>query len=424
MIYAADRVFPVDSPPFSPAAVRMEDGLIAEMGRPDTLVEAHPEERLVELPGCVLIPGLINLHSHLEYAGLAHLAGLVPFSEWITRLVRESRGFTDDDWLASARAGARATLAAGITCVADVVTRGAALRACRETGLKTVAFAEVVAVGADDTPAACEAALDRAHSWAREDNVLGVGLSPHSIYTVSPRALRRCCSMAHQEDLPLVIHAAETGEEVHLLSGTGSLTQNIERFGLDFGGPSTGAMTGAENVPRPGGVLEFLDTLGCLGPRTLLIHAVHVTPSELALVRERGSSLVACPRSNATLKAGLPDVVSWLDAGVAFGLGTDSLASVATIDLFEEVRAAIPRGRRHGERELARLTKDAADRLGVGTMRGGLAPGKAADFVALRMPDAARTTEDDIIRLAGPGNVVMTVVDGIARYHREDRGQG
>lgn len=426
MIFVPDRIFPVSTTPPGSGAMCVHDGSIVEIGRAEEVIGRWPDHEVVRLDGCVVLPGLINLHSHLEYAALSHLARGRPFEQWLPTLVAESQTFTVDDWLASARAGAQASLAAGITCVVDIVTRGTAVQACAEAGIGMVALAEVVAAGPDKAQDACDSAERSIGSWKNLPHVLQAGIAPHSIYTLSPAALERCGAIADSLDVPLAVHAAESQAEVQLLASEGAFADKIRRFGLPFDGTSAsgaGGSTGtgaAADRAAAQGVLGYLDSLGCLGPRTLLVHAVHIREAEVRLAADRRCTLVACPRSNAALGVGAPDILSWVRAGVDFGFGTDSLASVDSLDLFEEVRAGLPPEHRQPERELQRLTLGAARALRLQDRIGSLEPGKAADFIALKIPNARSATEAHVIERASSADVALTVTGGKVRYRRED----
>ncbi len=390
MILAADLVLPVLSPPLRDGAVRLEGGRIAEVGAAAELERLHPGEEVRRFPGCALLPGLVNLHSHLEYAALGPLPAPTPFLEWLPDLVRRSRVMTGPEWLASARLGARRTLEAGITACADITRSGGGAAAMAEAGLRGVCCAEWVAVG-DETLEQEWGGFRARFSEVRRisrDALFLPGISPHSPYTLSAAALRRVSALAEEERAFLAIHASETAAEAALV-GTGS-GPFAERFSPMFG---LAFPAGATSV-------SYLQGLGLVGSRTLLAHGVHLAAGDLDILRAQGAALALCPTSNRMLEAGEPpDPMELEKRGIRWGVGTDSLASVPALDLWAEARFLRGRYGVPAERLLRALTLDAARILGMRKV-GALAPGWAADLAVF--PVQGEVADEEAV-LAGAG---------------------
>jgi 5-methylthioadenosine/S-adenosylhomocysteine deaminase len=171
---------------------------------------------------------------------------------------------------------------------------------------------------------------------------------------------------------------------------------------------------------------------GVLGPETVVAHAVHVGPREIAALAESGCSVAHCPRSNALLGCGIAPVAELRAAGVPVGIGTDSPASALTLDLFEDLRAALLLCRARAEDAGALTTADVlrlatlggAEALGRGDELGALTPGRLADLVAVRLDDSMFWPADDPVNalvLGGSADrVALTIVSGVVRYLKED----
>jgi 5-methylthioadenosine/S-adenosylhomocysteine deaminase len=258
-------------------------------------------------------------------------------------------------------------LRGGITCFNDMYFfPEAAIEAALEAGMRAalgmivVEFASSYASDPDDYLQKGLALRDR---W-REHPLLSFCLAPHAPYTVSDATFRHVAAILGELDVPLHIHIHETEDEV-------------ER-------------SVAEHGVRP---LERLGRLGLLGPGLLAVHAVHLTPQEIALLARHGASAVHCPSSNLKLASGFAPVASLLEAGVNVALGTDGAASNNRLDLMQEMRQAALLAKavaRDAEAMPAHTalrcaTLAGASALGMADRIGSILPGKAADLVAVRL---------------------------------------
>jgi cytosine/adenosine deaminase-related metal-dependent hydrolase len=405
--YAAPTVLPIVAEPVRDGAVLVDgERIVAVTRRADVPSDAH----LVELPG-ILTPGLVNAHAHTEYGpAFADLAaGDRPFPDWIAELTRRRRALTADDWYHQALASADAALATGTTAIADVVTDGAGLAALADRGLAGVSYIE--AVGAD---AARWAARVRAHVedlLAAAPPTRAVGLSPHTLYTLGGDVVRAVVAMARERGLRLHPHLAETlDEEEYVLAGTGRFAEWNRSFGLVMELMQGGAGHSATRQ---------LDALGGLGDDVHVAHGVHCDAADRALLRQRGTAVALCARSNAILRAGDPPVAAYLGEGNPIAVGTDSLSSTPDLDLLGELRALRALARRQGYaradldcRLVEAATVGGATAMGLSDI-GRLAPGARADLAAFTV-DPAEAAADPYAALlaAGPGSCAATVLAG------------
>jgi len=343
------------------------------VGRQADLPAGHWGLTLDDYPDGTVIPGLINLHTHLEYAHVRR--GVGPLHDWILRLMGVTQDWTMADRIDSATTAIRQSLATGVTCIADTSPSGASLIAARRTGLRGIFYQE--AFGLDDG----EAAIQRL--TARLDELSGacsplqrLGVSPHAPYTVSLRLWRKLIDLAAQRQMPLSTHLAESPAEIAWFAGRPS----------DI--PAFHAKLGLKPYQPPAGhPVHVLHDAGLLTPGLLAAHCVHTGPTERRLLVETDVIAVHCPLSNAGLACGTADVAAWDADGLRWGLGTDSPASSGNLDLWAECRQPSTGALGWDEtRWLRHLTLDAARHLGMADAIGSLTPGKWADLVVLQPP--------------------------------------
>jgi cytosine/adenosine deaminase-related metal-dependent hydrolase len=394
-VHAATVVVPVVTPPIRDGAVAVEGKRIVAVGSRSEIEALYGASSYTHAG--VLTPGLVNAHTHLQLTAYADMATLgVSFAEWIGQFFARYRATTTDEWLASAREGVRQVLASGTTAVADVDTYGFAGVAAREAGLAGIRYQEVV--GADDirwprVRGDIEARLDAPD----------VGLSPHSLYTLSSETLRTVGELARERGIRLHPHAAETLDECEfVLTGTGPSAAGAERTGLllDLAGRGCGVSP-----------VRRLDDLGLLGPDVHIAHGIHVDAADRELLRQRGTAVALCPRSNAILHAGEAPVAAYLREGNPIAVGTDSSASNVDLDLFGDVRAlrdlAVAQGYDEPDldaRLVAAATVGGATALGMADI-GRLVAGARADLAVFDVP----TTGDVYGALVDHGHAACTV---------------
>lgn len=340
------------------AAVVMQAGRIKEVA--DRPPAGLP---VTDLGEGLLLPGLVNAHTHLE---LSFLAGAVPprgdFVGWLEDLVASRPGH---DHGAAAQATAQAvqdSITCGIALVADITNTGRAQEALASAGLSGVSFFEALGQAKCEPPTAGLA-------W-RGAVLTANGVAAHAPYSVP--AARLADLKRRAGDLPFCMHAAESQAEVEFMLGEGPEGKRLEGFLLAR--KLERASLGLKGL-RP---LAHLMDLGLLDPHTMLVHGVQLSRQEARDLAGSGASLCLCPRSNLGLTGGLAPVADLLAAGVNLALGTDSLASCPSLSLWEEMaalHAALPG--LAPEDILAMATAGGATALGLAAHFGRLAPGMA-----------------------------------------------
>jgi 5-methylthioadenosine/S-adenosylhomocysteine deaminase len=260
----------------------------------------------------------------------------------------------------------------------------------RESGVRGIVYQEVFG----PSPAQCAesmATLRDAVAGLREleTPLVRVGISPHAPYTVSDDLFRAATAFAHDQQLPLAVHIAESELE--------------QRLVVDGGGPFADGLRrrGIAADARASSPVALLDTLGVLGVRPLLIHCVRVNADDVRRIAASRSSVAHCPASNAKLGHGIAPLLELLDAAIPVGLGSDSMASNNRMDILEEARLALLAQRaRAGSSEspaavdvLEMATIGGAIALGLGDAIGTLEEGKQADLSAFAL-DATGPVQD------------------------------
>jgi cytosine/adenosine deaminase-related metal-dependent hydrolase len=409
-VHVARVVLPVVGEPIENGAVAVAGDRVVAVGPRAEVLGAAPGARVREWPG-VLLPGLVNAHAHLQYTDYADLAtsGL-PFFTWIRTLTERRRTWTPAQWQESARRGVHELLRTGTTCVADVVTDVAVLPVLARSGLAGTAFVEVVGVESYRWPeerAALCAKLDAAPAG------LGVGVSPHALYSIGEDVARGAAVVARERGLRLHPHLAETRDEVEYVHAGGGTFADFARsrdltFELLSGGSGRTPVAEA-------------DALGLLGPDVHVAHGVHVSAEDRALLRERGTAVALCVRSNETLGAGEAPVAAYLAEGSPLAVGTDSRASSPSLDLLAELAALHALALSQGavadglaRRLVEAATVGGANALGRNDL-GRLAPGTRADFAVFDVPDG---DPYEALVAHAAGRCVATVLGGRIVHRR------
>ncbi|MEK6593063.1 MAG: TRZ/ATZ family hydrolase [Pseudomonadota bacterium] len=394
-------VIPVDQPGvLDHHSVVVAGGNIANILPTAQARQQYQAAQHFSLPGHVLIPGLINLHTHAAMTLMRGLADDRPLMEWLqhhiwpveTRLV--SHEFVQDGTLLACAE----MLRGGVTCFNDMYffpesAAQAALQAQMRAaiGMIAIEFPSPYASDAADYLSKGIAMRDR----LRDEPLLSFCIAPHAPFTVSDATFERVAVYAGELDIPIHIHLHETAEEI---------TSSI-----------------ATHQMRP---IRRLQKLGLLGPGLIAVHAVHLAEDEIALLAEHGCHVAHCPSSNLKLASGIAPIAQLSRGGVNVGLGTDGAASNNRLDLFAEMRhAALLAKGSSGDPAvlpatavLQMATLNAARALGLEQRIGSLTVGKHADITAVNLASPELSPCYDplshLVYAAGREHVSHVWVDG------------
>ena len=362
--------------PIEPANVVLENHSLVIQG--DRIFDLLPTteaavryagKRHFRLTEHVLMPGLVNLHTHAAMSLLRGYADDMPLMRWLQERIwpAESRNVSADFVHDGTLLACWEMLRGGVTCFNDMyffpqAAAEAALNAGMRAalGITVFEFPSAYGSGAEDYLrkglAIREALLD--------ESLISFCLAPHAPYTVADSSFERVAILADQLDLPIHIHLHETREEI---------ADSLKEHGV-----------------RP---LERLRRLGLLGPGLIAVHAVHLDKDEIGLLAAHGCHVAHCPTSNMKLASGIAPVGALLDHGVGVGLGSDGAASNNRLDVFQEMRQAALLAKVANEdaaslpahRALGMATLEGARALGLEEKIGSLRIGKAADLMAVRL---------------------------------------
>ena len=365
--------------PVEPAGAVLEDHALAVRGESIAALlpgaearQRWPRARRVERPDHVVIPGLVNAHTHAGMTLLRGLADDLALQAWLENHIwpAEARHLGEDYVRAGTELALVEMVRSGTTCFADMyffpdigveVALGRGMRMA--VGLPMIDFPTSWAENRESS------LRKNAELYGRYRGEPGISftMAPHAPYSVDDSGLALCANLAGERDIPIHIHVHETAREI---------AESLERHNC-----------------RP---LARLDRLGMVNERLMAVHAARLEEAEIGLLAERGCSVVHCPQSNLKLASGFAPVETLRAAGVNVALGTDSTASNNDLDLLEEMQtAALLAKGVSGNAEavsaaeaLEMATLAGARALGLDGEIGSLLPGKAADFVALDLSAA------------------------------------
>ena len=353
-------------------AVVIVNDLIAETGeRPEVLGAWESEETMV-LDDHVLIPGLVNAHTHAAMSLLRGFADDLPLMQWLTEYIwpTEARCVDRDYVAVGTDLAMLEMIRGGTTCFQDmyffpdtVAARAEAAGMRATVGMIAIEFPTAWAATPEEY---IEKGLETRDDL-RHSRLVNAAFAPHAPYTVSDGTLEKIATLAEELDCQVHMHVHETEHEI---------SESIARFGV-----------------RP---LERLDRLGLVSPRLAAVHMTQLLDMEIEFVTTRGVSVIHCPQSNLKLASGMCRVADLLRAGANVAIGTDGASSNNDLDMLSEMQAAslLAKGvagdpsAMNAAQSLWAATMGGARALGMEDRIGSIEPGKVADMVAIDLSSA------------------------------------
>lgn len=398
-LFRAAWVCPIAQAPIRDGWFAVANGRIVMLGAPG---EAPPGPAQ-DLGQVAVLPGLVNAHTHLE---LSWLRGQVPpaatFTDWIKQLflTRGGRRERADDPKVTnaARRAAGEARAFGTSAVGDTSNSLATIEPIRASGLRGVVFHELLGFNLPTGQSVVETRAHRTTAAALGGDWVRVSVAPHAPYSVSPEMFRAIRAEVDSSAVPITsVHVGEsTGEVEFLRDGSGPWPALLKWVG------ST-----REDWTPPGlGPVEYLDSLGMIDARTLVIHGVQLEDESLRRLGAIGATLVTCPRSNQWVGVGAPPIGRFYAAGVKVAVGTDSLTSVDDLNVFAELKTmrwlapSLP-----ARTLLESATRVGADALGLGAELGTIEVGKRAALIAVDLPGHLDDVEEHLVNGVDARNV-------------------
>ncbi|MCP3951928.1 MAG: amidohydrolase family protein, partial [Desulfobacterales bacterium] len=273
-------------------------------------------------PGA-LLPALVNAHTHLELSCFKDKINCDNgFGPWVQELLQLRENYTPADMIAGAERGIREILATGTGAVCEISSLGLTFEIVSDSGLLGLWCREVLGNAAGSP--AIEPDIERAKPADR----IASSLAGHAPHTTSPELLKQLSQAAKKRKLPFSIHLSESSEEMEFIgSGRGHWADFLISRGIDFSNWDLPARS----------PVAYLDKLSILDKHSLAVHVLRADPADLDILQQRRTNICLCPRSNQALHGCLPDIPAMLARGLKPCLGTDSLASSPSLDLFDEM---------------------------------------------------------------------------------------
>jgi len=398
MLYLADIVLPISSPPFTRGAVRVEGSEIVAVG-PASELPAQPGEPVMDLGASTLLPGLINAHCHLDFTRFKSAISTRSFTEWIKMINALRQSFTTRDYVESIAEGFQMLAQGGVTTVANIEAFPELLPQLPVPPLRTWWFLELIDVrsriNGDETLLGALSFFEKHPEWLG-----GFGLSPHAPYTASVDLYRLARTCGEKYGMLSTTHIAESVEEHEMFSyARGPLYDFLASLGRD------------NSDCGQGSALSHLVEHGVIGPNYIIAHLNYLQDYDYELVARSGASVVHCPKCHTYFGHASFPFQALREHGVNICLGTDSLASNNTLDMRSEMREAqMLYGL--GDREVLEMVLlNGARALGQVRKLGRISPGSVADLVAF--PHAAQEAD------AGVGAPEMDPYRRVVQSHEE-----
>jgi cytosine/adenosine deaminase-related metal-dependent hydrolase len=388
--YRADWLLPISQPPIRDGWIVTEEGRIVAFGH--SRAGDLPTSSEIDLGHVALLPGLVNAHTHLE---LSWMRGRLPptrdFPGWIRDVIALQRsGPESRDVEAAAIRGAIADArATGTAVIGDISNTLSSVEPLISAGVPAVVFHELIAFPHDRAAAVIERA-QQLRAALPQSRQVRYALAAHAPYSVSPALFSAIRSTADADALARCsVHLGESEAEIEFLrDGSGPWRMLLDDLG---------SWDSAWEVPRCGPV-AYLERLGFIDQRLLVVHGVQFGEEDLARLAANGATLVTCPRGNRFTGAGTPPVEAFYASDVAVAIGTDSLASVPDLNLFSELAElrrlapGVP-----AARLLESATLNGARALGFAADYGTIEVGKCASLVAVAVPPSVSDAAEYLV---------------------------
>ena len=384
----------------SPGAVAVNGTDIVEVGTPEAMAAKYQGSETIDARDQIVLPGLINTHTHAPMVMYRGLADDLALMDWLQKYIFPAEAKTVSPELVriGTRLAALEMIESGTTTFVDMYYFEEEIaKATVEAGLRGVLGETIIQFPVADAKTPAEG-LARAERFIREfkDNGLVVpAVAPHALYTNDKTTLLASAALGRKYGVPVIIHFAETEDEVRTARDQYKMTPTA-----------------------------YLESIGFWGPKTLGAHGVWVTDDDIAILKRRGVGVAHNPESNMKLASGAAPVTKYLAAGVALGLGTDGAASNNDLDMFEAMRQAsfLAKHATHdptavpARTALDMATIGGARALGMERLIGSLEAGKRADLITVSMSAARQTPLYDavshLVYVTRGDDVRTTIVNG------------
>jgi 5-methylthioadenosine/S-adenosylhomocysteine deaminase len=384
----------------SPGAIAIDGTDIVAIDTPNAIIRGFSAAETIDELGNVVLPGLVNTHTHAPMVMYRGLADDLALMDWLQKYIfpAEAKTVSPEMVRIGTRLAALEMIESGTTTYADMYYFEEEIaKTTREAGLRGVLGQTIIQFPVADAKTPAEG-LKRAESFIksfRNDSLIVPAVAPHALYTNDAATLVACAALGRKYGVPVIIHLAETEDEVKIAR--------------------------EQHQATPVG---YLESLGFWGPRTLAAHGVWVNDDDIQILKKHGVGVSHNPESNMKLASGTAPVTKYLAAGIALGLGTDGAASNNDLDMFGAMRQAsfLAKHATHdptavpAQTALDMATIGGARALGMEKLIGSLEVGKRADLVTVSMGAARQTPMYDpishLVYVTRGDDVRSTIVNG------------
>lgn len=393
-------IVPISSEPFV-GSLAINDGVIVALGPTAEILDRYSAEETIVARGAAVLPGFVNAHTHAPMTLFRGIADDLPLMEWLTGFIfpAEAANVDRDFVRVGTRLAAAEMIRSGTTTFADMYYYESDIaEETRRAGLRAVLGETMI-----DFPAPDNKTWDDALAYVRRfvarwkgDELITPAIAPHAAYTVSTEHLQEVRALATELGVPILIHLAETADEVSQIESRHQTSPT-----------------------------RLLANLGLLADDVVAAHGIYLDDEDIRLLRRYGTGVVHCPESNMMLASGVARVGDLLAAGVEVGLGTDGPAgSNNNLDMIEEMASAARLQKIHSMDSsaissrvvLEMATIGGARVLGLDHLIGSLEVGKRADVIVIDLEDPGiqpvYSVESAIVYAANGADVEATIVDG------------
>ena len=368
--------------------IKIQNGYITETGKGRTT----SNDTEVDYGSGVILPGLVNAHTHLELTALKDSVRTTNgFHAWVKELIEKRAALDAETLKQGAASGMRDLFSSGCAVVGEISTLGITRDLFSGSSLFGVWFQEILG-NPRDVVLKCKKGTNQ-----------HVSVAGHAPHTTSPDTLKRLKALSLKEKLPFSIHLSESEDErLFFEQGKGRWADFLMERGIDFSGWDIQGKT----------PVTYADNLGLLDSRTLAVHVNYADEKDLQIISKKNAFVCLCLRSNARLHGRMPDVKGLMKKKIRLCLGTDSLASVETLSVFDEMAYVaekfpfIPPGE-----ILSMATENGAAALGFPGVLGSLLPGRMGVFQYISLTATSeKQLLECLVNAAFDGSIQMIIV--------------
>lgn len=411
MILRAKYLLPNSLQVIENGALVIHGSKIADIGTYEAVKRGNDSE-VRDLGEVVIMPGLVNAHTHLE---LTHHQGLVQrtsrFTDWLSQLIRNHK--SDSEWVDSAvKDGIEMSVAGGATTVGDIHGFGMSAYTHKNSPVRTVVFFETTGFSPERTHIGVERIDDYLASSPQKDALFLPAVSPHALYSTSATLYRYCLRLARSRGLPLCTHLSETKDEIEFLaSGTGAFADLLKAFGISM----------KEWTPPGCSPIQYLKDIGILEYRPLLAHCNYLTEADIETLTASNATVVFCPRAHRYFHHNSHPICRLIKAGANVAIGTDSLASNWSLNMLDELKyLANTQNSLSPETIFDLVTINGARGLSLERV-GKLQKGWYADVIGVAIPDDGQPVIQQILDESAR-NILTVVAGRVCFDERSGRG--